>query len=164
MARWSKRSNRSSAMKWPTRRSPVSRIALVDGGETVWASGFRLSQSIRQRPATAETVYRVGFLAKLVTAIGVMQLMEEGKVALDSPVTMYLPDFHPAQHSPDADHDPRAAVSSVGAGSRSAVAAISTPTTRRSPTPVESSTVRKVVYAPGLTSNTPTPEWRAGYV
>jgi serine beta-lactamase-like protein LACTB len=48
-------------------------------------------------------VYRVGSVSKLFTDVAVMQLVEEGKLALDEPVTTYLPDFKPKtlpEHKP----------------------------------------------------------------
>ena len=70
-------------------------IALVDDRETVWAAGFGLARPDDSVPATAATVYRVGAVSKTLTAIALMQLVEQGRVQLDAPVTRYLPDFAP---------------------------------------------------------------------
>jgi CubicO group peptidase (beta-lactamase class C family)/D-alanyl-D-alanine dipeptidase len=75
---------------------PALSLALVDDQEIVWARGFGLADPDRQRPATAETVYRVGSVSKLFTDLGVMRLVEQGRLDLDAPVTRYLPDFRPA--------------------------------------------------------------------
>ncbi|MBI4502148.1 MAG: beta-lactamase family protein, partial [Gemmatimonadetes bacterium] len=75
---------------------PGLSIALVDGDDIVWAQGFGFANPADSTPATARTLYRVGSIAKLVTAIGVMQLVENGQVDLDAPIERYLPDFHPA--------------------------------------------------------------------
>ncbi|MDH3222907.1 MAG: serine hydrolase [Gemmatimonadota bacterium] len=72
---------------------PALSIALVDGERTVWSAGF--GEERPGVPATGETVYRVGSVSKLFTDIGVMQLVEEGRLDLDVPVTTYLPDFRP---------------------------------------------------------------------
>jgi D-alanyl-D-alanine dipeptidase/CubicO group peptidase (beta-lactamase class C family) len=40
-------------------------------------------------------VYRVGSVSKLFTDIGIMQMVEAGKVNLDAPVSQYIADFHP---------------------------------------------------------------------
>ena len=54
-------------------------------------------------PMTEDTVFDVASLTKcLATAIAVMQLYEQGKVAFDDPVQKYLPDFNTA-------NDPRRA-------------------------------------------------------
>ena len=75
---------------------PAVSIALVDKDRIVWARGFGDADSVHHVPATAETVYRVGSVSKLFTDIGIMQLVEKGRVNLDAPVSRYLPGFHPA--------------------------------------------------------------------
>ncbi len=74
---------------------PAVSIALVDDQETVWAAGFGFARPRDSVPATAATVHRVGSVSKLFTAVALMQLVEEGRVQLDSPATRYLPDFMP---------------------------------------------------------------------
>ncbi len=74
---------------------PAVSIALVDDRQIVWAKGFGFADPAAKIPATADTVYRVGSVSKLFTDIAVMQLVEQGKLALDAPVTRYLPNFHP---------------------------------------------------------------------
>jgi CubicO group peptidase (beta-lactamase class C family) len=41
-------------------------------------------------PANADTMYRIASLSKMVTTIGVMRLVEQGKLALDQDVSGYL--------------------------------------------------------------------------
>ena len=74
---------------------PAFSIALVDGNEVVWAQGFGYQDPEHKIPATAHTVYRVGSVSKLFTDIGIMQMVEAGKINLDVPVSQYIPDFHP---------------------------------------------------------------------
>ena len=74
---------------------PALSIALVEDRQIVWAKGFGFADPKSKTPATAETVYRVGSVSKLFTDIAVMQLVEQGKLDLDAPVTRYLPDFRP---------------------------------------------------------------------
>jgi CubicO group peptidase (beta-lactamase class C family)/D-alanyl-D-alanine dipeptidase len=76
-------------------RIPAVSVALVDGSRVVWARGFGWADSAAGVPATAGTVYRVGSVSKLFTDVAVMQQVEQGKLSLDTPVTRYLPDFHP---------------------------------------------------------------------
>src|ERR1700737_3587185 len=75
---------------------PGVSIAIVDDQQIVWAQGFGMADAKNHVPATAETVYRIGSVSKLFTDIGIMQLVERGKVDLDAPVSRYLPNFHPA--------------------------------------------------------------------
>ncbi len=72
---------------------PAVSIALVADGKIVWSHGFGFADPKAKTPATAETVYRVGSVSKLFTDLALMQLLEEGKVDLDTPVKTYLPTF-----------------------------------------------------------------------
>ncbi|MEP6705657.1 MAG: serine hydrolase domain-containing protein, partial [Acidobacteriota bacterium] len=74
---------------------PAVSIALVDDQQIVWAKGFGFADPTGEIPATAETVYRVGSVSKLFTDIAVMQLVEQGKLDINAPVTRYLPSFQP---------------------------------------------------------------------
>src|SRR5205085_6181043 len=74
---------------------PALSVALVDDQDVIWAKGYGFGDPKRKKPASAETVYRVGSVSKLFTDLAVMQLVEQGKLDLDAPVTTYLPDFKP---------------------------------------------------------------------
>lgn len=72
---------------------PAISIALVDGGEVVWATGF--GEARPGVPADASTIYRVGSVSKLFTDMALMQLVEEGTIDLDEPVQRLVPTFDP---------------------------------------------------------------------
>jgi CubicO group peptidase (beta-lactamase class C family)/D-alanyl-D-alanine dipeptidase len=74
---------------------PGLSVVLVEDQTVLWAKGFGHSDRARTRLATPETVFRVGSVSKLFTDLAVMQLVEEGKLDLDAPVTKYLPEFQP---------------------------------------------------------------------
>src|SRR5437660_1659707 len=75
------------------KKLPALSIAVVDDQRIVWSAGFGFADVTKTRPATADTIYRVGSVTKLFTDLAVMQLVEQGKLDLDAPVTKYLPDF-----------------------------------------------------------------------
>lgn len=78
------------------KKIPAISIALVDDDKIIWAAGFGMQDpNAKTKPATASTVYRVGSVSKLFTDLAVMQLVEQGKLDLDAPITNYLPDFKP---------------------------------------------------------------------
>jgi len=77
---------------------PALSITIVDNHETVWTQGYGLSDPLTETYVTEETVYRVASISKLFTALAVMQLVEQGELDLDVPITTYLPDFQP--HNP----------------------------------------------------------------
>ncbi len=74
---------------------PAVMIALVDDQRIVWARGFGWADPDTKRPATAETIVRVGSVSKLFTDLALMRLVEQGEIDLDAPVQKYLPDFAP---------------------------------------------------------------------
>lgn len=78
------------------KKLPALSIALVDDQKVVWAAGFGFQDRDRKIPATAETVYRIGSVSKLFTDVAVMQLVEEGKLDLDRPVSRYVRAFQPS--------------------------------------------------------------------
>ena len=74
---------------------PSFSMVLVDDQDIVWAEGFGFEDPETGKPATAQTVYRIGSVSKLFTDIGIMQLVEQGEIDLDTPITKYLPNFQP---------------------------------------------------------------------
>jgi CubicO group peptidase (beta-lactamase class C family) len=68
-------------------------IALVDDQKVVWAEGFGDADKENHKPASAETIYRVGSISKLFTATAAMQLAEQKKLDLDRPLKDVLPEF-----------------------------------------------------------------------
>jgi CubicO group peptidase (beta-lactamase class C family) len=74
-------------------RIPGVVSAVIDDQQVVWQEAFGLSDVENNTPATHETVYKVGSISKVFTAIEIMRMVEEGLVDLDSPITDYLPDF-----------------------------------------------------------------------
>ncbi|HUK99834.1 MAG TPA: serine hydrolase domain-containing protein [Nitrospirota bacterium] len=68
-------------------------IALVDGQRVVWAQGFGYANERKDIVATPETVYRIGSLTKIFTALATMQLAEQEKLSIDEPLKTYLPEF-----------------------------------------------------------------------
>jgi CubicO group peptidase (beta-lactamase class C family)/D-alanyl-D-alanine dipeptidase len=77
------------------KRLPALSMALVDGDRVVWQAGFGLARPTEKRAADEHTVYRVGSVSKLFADIAAMQLVEQGKLGLDEPLTTYLPEFQP---------------------------------------------------------------------
>ena len=70
-------------------------------GERIYDCFYGWGDKGKTRPVTEDTVYKVASVTKLVTAIGVMQLVEEGKITLDDPLPaegsgFILNPWHPA--------------------------------------------------------------------
>jgi len=72
---------------------PGVTVGLVDGQELVWAEGFGLAALETRAPMARNSVFRVGSISKLFTALSVMQLVERGKLDLSRPLVEVLPEF-----------------------------------------------------------------------
>jgi CubicO group peptidase (beta-lactamase class C family) len=73
--------------------APGFSVAVVKGSSFRFMEGFGLADLARQVPATPETVYMWFSMTKIVTATAIMQLAENGKLALDDPVGKFIPQF-----------------------------------------------------------------------
>jgi D-alanyl-D-alanine carboxypeptidase len=64
---------------------------VVKDGKPVLRKAYGLANVELGVPARPEHVFRIGSTTKLFTATAVMMLVEDGKVALDAPLSRYLP-------------------------------------------------------------------------
>jgi CubicO group peptidase (beta-lactamase class C family) len=75
-------------------------IGIVSGPQLVWTKSYGMADNAAKRPATRESVYRIGSITKQFTALMLLQLVEQGKVRLSDPVVKYVPEFQPAALHP----------------------------------------------------------------
>jgi len=68
-------------------------VALIDDQDVVYKQAYGLANLETKKPATLDTVYKLGSITKLFTGIEIMRMHEEGLVGLDTPIIEYLPDF-----------------------------------------------------------------------
>jgi CubicO group peptidase (beta-lactamase class C family) len=72
-----------------TLRIPGMSVAVVQDQEVIFAQGFGYADLENRVPATPETPYGLASVTKPVAAVIIMQLVEEGLLALDTPVSQY---------------------------------------------------------------------------
>lgn len=73
---------------------PGVALAYARGGRILYSNGFGTAG--RGRPVTADTPFYIGSQTKSFTALAIMQLVEQGQLALDVPVQTYIPWFRVA--------------------------------------------------------------------
>jgi CubicO group peptidase (beta-lactamase class C family) len=73
--------------------TPGLSLAIVDGQKLVWAEGFGYADIEARKRASADTVYRVGSIAKTFTATAAMQLQDRTQLHIDKPLKQYLSEF-----------------------------------------------------------------------
>lgn len=71
-------------------RLPSISVAVVSREGTVYSKSFGLRDVEELLPATPTTLYGIGSVTKSFTALAIMQLVEEGKISVDDPVTKYI--------------------------------------------------------------------------
>lgn len=67
-------------------RIPGMSAALVQDGALAWSRGFGLSDLEHEVWAKPETRYRIASVSKPLAAVLILQLVEQGKLALDAPM------------------------------------------------------------------------------
>ncbi|MBP7961487.1 MAG: alpha/beta fold hydrolase [Caldilineaceae bacterium] len=72
---------------------PGMGVAVVQDGEIVYAQGFGVADVETGAPVTADTPFLWAESTFASTTFAVMQLVEQGKIDLDAPITDYLPYF-----------------------------------------------------------------------
>jgi serine beta-lactamase-like protein LACTB len=72
---------------------PGLAVAVAVDGHLVYAEGFGYADLEERVPALPTTRFRIGSISKTLTAVALMQLVEQGKVDLDAPVQKYVPSF-----------------------------------------------------------------------
>jgi CubicO group peptidase (beta-lactamase class C family) len=68
---------------------PAFSAALAQGDRIVWAKGFGMADREMSRPAAPETIYHIASLTKTFASTIILQLVEEGKIDLEAPVSRY---------------------------------------------------------------------------
>jgi len=69
---------------------PGMSIALIRDGRLVWTGSFGVMNADTHVPVTDQTVFEAASLSKCVFTYGVLKLVDQGKLNLDTPLTKYL--------------------------------------------------------------------------
>ncbi len=69
---------------------PGVSIAIIQRGRVHWAQGYGVSDARRQQPVTTDTIFEACSMSKPIMALSVLQLMQQGRLDLDAPLTRYL--------------------------------------------------------------------------
>jgi CubicO group peptidase (beta-lactamase class C family) len=72
---------------------PGVAIALVQNGEVLYVQGYGVRSTATAVPVTPDTLFAIGSVTKSFTALGALQLVDQGLIALDAPIITYLPNF-----------------------------------------------------------------------
>lgn len=74
-------------------RIPAMSISILHGEDTLYSGGFGTTDVEEGRPVTTRTLFRIGSLTKLLTAVAVLRLVDHGYLHLDEPIHSYVPEL-----------------------------------------------------------------------
>jgi serine-type D-Ala-D-Ala carboxypeptidase/endopeptidase len=70
---------------------PGAAVGVVRDGKLIYAKGHGVQSVERQEPVVVNTLFQIGSVTKVFTTTLMLQLRDEGRLALDDPVGKYLP-------------------------------------------------------------------------
>jgi CubicO group peptidase (beta-lactamase class C family) len=68
-------------------------VLVAERGKVIYKKGFGLADMEWNIPNQPDTKHRLGSITKQFTAMLIMQMVEQGKLKLDVPISSYLPDY-----------------------------------------------------------------------
>jgi CubicO group peptidase (beta-lactamase class C family) len=74
-------------------RIPGLAVGVVERGRVLFVRGFGWRDVEKRLPVTPDTLFSLGSCSKAFTATAIALLADAGRIALDTPVRTYLPDF-----------------------------------------------------------------------
>jgi len=72
---------------------PGLSAVILEDGKVLWTQGFGFADLEARVPATPDTLYHIASITKTFTAILTLQLVEQGKLDLEAPVSRYVPEI-----------------------------------------------------------------------
>lgn len=71
-------------------------------GQTVYRNCWGYADKSARMPIREDSIFRLMSMTKCVTAVGILQLMEAGKLNLDDPLSLFIPSFAKPRVAADA--------------------------------------------------------------
>jgi CubicO group peptidase (beta-lactamase class C family) len=68
-------------------------VLITDREHVLYQGAFGVADVATGRPLTQDALFRIASMTKPVTSVALMQLVEQGKIALDDPAEKYLPEL-----------------------------------------------------------------------
>jgi|SRR5687768_2460524 len=72
--------------------TPGASIVVVRRDAEPWFAGLGVADVANRRPATAETLFRIGSVSKQFVSLAILHLADRGHLSLDDPVNTLVPD------------------------------------------------------------------------
>jgi CubicO group peptidase (beta-lactamase class C family) len=76
-----------------TGKIPGAVVLIEQHGKPVFSETFGVRDVVTKAPMTEDTIFRLYSMSKPVTSVAAMMLVDDGKLALDDPLSKYIPAF-----------------------------------------------------------------------
>jgi CubicO group peptidase (beta-lactamase class C family) len=95
--------DRMISQKYPT-DEPGTAVLIAKEGEVIYNKAFGIADLELDVPMKKDMVFEIGSITKQFTAISILMLLEEGKLALDDDITKYIDDYPTHGHTITIHH------------------------------------------------------------
>jgi CubicO group peptidase (beta-lactamase class C family) len=96
-------------------RVPGGVAVVARHGRVAYVTAFGYRNIEKHIPMTEDSIFAIASMSKPITCVGVMRLVEQGKLALDDPVSKYLPELKALRVLGDARNDTEKEIATVPA-------------------------------------------------
>lgn len=73
----------------------IGSVLISKDNHIIYQKSFGYSDKKEHKRNTEKSIFSIASLSKSLTAVGIMKLVEDGKLTLETPVSTYFPDFMP---------------------------------------------------------------------
>jgi D-alanyl-D-alanine carboxypeptidase len=87
-----------------TPTEPGAAVLIAQDGIPLFRQGYGMANLELGFPITPEMVFRIGSVTKQFTAVSILMLVEQGKLALSDPLEKFLPDYPVHGHTITVEH------------------------------------------------------------
>jgi CubicO group peptidase (beta-lactamase class C family) len=72
---------------------PGAVVLVARGGKVAFFDAFGFQDREKRVPMKPDSIFRIASMTKPITSVALMMLVEEGKIQIDDPLSLYLPEF-----------------------------------------------------------------------
>ncbi|WP_298913198.1 serine hydrolase domain-containing protein [uncultured Algimonas sp.] len=83
--------------------APGAVVRIDQGGQTVFSRAYGHADLEEEKPMKEDSLFRIYSMTKAITTVAALQLVEDGRIDLDAPVSTYLPAFETVQVRANAE-------------------------------------------------------------
>ncbi len=83
---------------------PGAAAIVVKDGQVIFRKGYGMANLELGIPVAPDHVFRIGSITKQFTAVSILLLIEQGKLALTDEITKFLPDYPTQSHKITVEH------------------------------------------------------------